>query len=403
MLKTILLLAALLPSFAVAGGFQLNTQGQHALSMGGAFTAFGKGASTVFYNPGAMSFTEKKAITIGGTFVKTNTNYLSPYNGNVEAENPSLIPFHAYLNYLLTDNISVGLAINNPFRSDFKWADNWEGRYVTREMNLNAWYIQPTVSYKVNENLGIGAGVVYGLGNIGFRRAIPVEGAAPFGQEELKINGNGWGFNLGLFYKFNKEGSIGINYRSAIKFNMKNGDATFSDIPITFSETYPSTLKFNTSVKCPSVISAAIAYKFTSALTTTIQLDFTAWSSLDSLNFIFPDHSEVDIRTARNAKNSVCGRVGGQYSFTENLDVRIGAAYDLASVPQDHLSPDLPEADKILLSAGAGYKFNKMLSADIAVGMENYFERKGQFSDANLSGSYKSNSIMIGLGLNYEF
>ncbi|MEP7168489.1 MAG: outer membrane protein transport protein [Bacteroidota bacterium] len=403
MRKVNLLLACMFPFLAFAGGFQINTQGQHALSMGGAYTAFGKGASSVFYNPGAMSLLEKNTVTIGGTFLKTNTNYLSPYNGNVEAQSPALIPFHAYIDYILTEKIAVGLGINNPFRSDFKWADNWEGRYAAQEMKFNAWYIQPTVSYKINDNFGVGGGFVFGIGSMSFRRAIPVEGTAPFGQEELKTNGNGFGFNLGLFYKFNDFTSVGINYRSAVNFDMKNGDAVFSDIPATFADTYPSSAKFNTSVKCPSLISAGVALKFTSALTVLIQLDYTTWSSFDSLNFIFPENEAIDIRTGRNSKSSVCGRVGGQYQFTENVDVRIGAAYDLASVPQDHLSPDLPEADKILLSAGAGYKINKMLSADIAFGMENYFERKGVFSDANLNGSYKSNSIIIGLGLNYEF
>jgi len=396
-------LAILLPSISMAGGFQINTQGQHAVSMGGAFTAVGKKASSVFYNPGAMSMAEKSSITIGGNYLKTGTSYLSPFNGNVKAENPSLIPLHAYVNWMITEKIFVGLGINNPFRSDFKWDDDWEGRYVSQELKFNSWYFQPTVSYKINENFGIGCGVVFGLGNMMFRKAIPVEGTASFGQEELKINGSGIGFNLGLFYKFNKEGSVGICYRSAVNFKMKNGDATFTDIPSTFADTYPSSLKFNTEIKCPSVISAGIAYHFTSALLTTVQLDFTAWSSFDSLNYIFPDHPGLEIRTGRNSKNSICGRVGGQYSFTENFDLRIGAAYDLASVPQDHLSPDLPEADKILLSAGAGYKINRMLSADLTVGIENYFERKGQFSDANLNGSYKSNSLIVGIGLNYEF
>jgi long-chain fatty acid transport protein len=397
------LLAGLMPFFADAGGFQTNTQGQHALSMGGAFTAVGKGASAVFYNPGAMCFAQKNTLTLGGTFIKTKTNFLSAYNGNVESENPALIPFHAYAEYLLTDNLCVGLAITNPFRTDFKWADNWEGRYVVQEMKLNTYYIQPAVSYKVNEKLGVGGGIVFAFSSLNTRRAIPVEGNAPFGNEQLKISGKSFGFNLGLFYKFNEEATAAISYRSLVKFEMKNGDALFSDIPSTFAETYPSSLKFNTSIKMPSVISAGISFKFTNELITTVQLDLTTWKSFDSLNFVFPDKPEVDIRTGRHSKNSVCGRVGGQYSFTENIDVRIGAAYDLASVPQDHLSPDLPEADKILLTTGLGYKFTKMLSGDVTVGMENYFERKGTFSDADLNGSYKSTSMIVGIGLNYEF
>ena len=403
MRKISMLLAGMMPFFAIAGGFQLDMQGQQSLSMGGAFTAFGKGSSTVFYNPGAMSFAEKSTATIGGTFIKTKTNYLSPYNGNVEADNPALVPFHAYLNYVLTEKISFGLGINTPFGSDYKWADNWEGRYVTQEMKFKTTFIQPTFSYRINDYFGAGIGFVYGTGSMNYNKAIPIEGTAPFGEEELKIKGTGFGFNIGLYYQFNEEGTLGLSYRSAVSFDMKNGTATFSDIPPSFADSFPSAAKFNTSIKCPSVISAGFAYKFTKALTATLQIDYTTWASFDSLNFIFPDNPDLDIRTYRNSKNSVCGRVGGQYSFTEAFDVRIGAAYDLASVPQDHLSPDLPDSDKILLTSGIGYKFSKMLSGDLTLGMENYFERKGSFSDANMSGSYKSSSVIVGVGLNFEF
>ncbi|MEO5571648.1 MAG: outer membrane protein transport protein [Bacteroidia bacterium] len=403
MQKIGLLLMFGLPLYVTAGGFQLNTQGQHAMSMGGAYTAIGKDASTVFYNPGAMCFAKKSTITFGGTFIKTKTSYLSAYNGNVEAENPALIPFHAYLNYVLTDKISLGLAINNPFRSDFKWADNWEGRYLVQEMKWSTYYIQPSASYRIRENFGVGGGVVYALGKLNLNRAVPVEGSAPYGGEELKINGNGLGFNLGFFYKFDEEGTVAVNYRSAVKFSMKDGEAAFSDIPASFAGVYPSSAKFETDLQMPSVISTGFSYKFTDELITTLQLDLATWSCFDSLNFVFPENPSLDIRTGRLSKNAVSGRVGGQYSFTENLDVRIGAAYELASVPEDHLSPDLPEADKVVLTTGAGYKFNKMLSGDITVGLENYFERKGSFTDANLSGSYKSTSMIIGIGLNYEF
>jgi long-chain fatty acid transport protein len=393
----------LLPFTVTAGGYQLNTLGQKSFGMGGTFTAIGSDASTVFYNPGAMIFNEKNSVTIGGTFVKIKTNYLSPYNGNVEADNPSLFPYHAYLNYILTDNLALGLSINRPFLSDFRWQDDWEGRYVTQEMKIATTYIQPSVSYKINENFGVGGGFVFGLGSLDYRKAIPVEGNAPYGEEELKITGNGFGFNLGAYFKFSEKGTAGLTYRSSVTFDMKDGDATFTDIPSSFTDVYPATLKFNTYLKCPAVISGGITTQFTDELIVSAQVDYTTWSVFDSLNFVFPGNEGADIRTGRHSKNSICGRVGGQYSFTKEFDLRIGAAYDLASVPQDHLSPDLPESDVVILTAGAGYKFNKTLSADVTIGIQNYFERKGVFTEANMNGSYKSTGTIVGIGLNYEF
>ena len=404
MRKNYLLLIFLVPYVVAAGGFQMNELGQKAFGMGGAFTALSYDASTVYYNPAAMSFGKKNMITIGGSFIKQKTNYLSPYNGNIEADNPALSSVHLYLLYKITDNLSAGLGFNNPFNTNTKWTDDWEGRYVVQQFKLKAYYIQPSISYMVNENFGIGGGLVYGIASTNLRQAIPVEGTNPFGTSEFEINGNGIGVNAGIYVNLNDEAtSFGLTYHSAVKFDLKNGDATFSNIPSSLSSAYPASTTFNSEFKMPSMISIAVAYKFTKNLVTTFQIDRTQWSSFDSLNFELPDYPDLDIRTARSFKNVLTARVGAQYTFEEKVDVRIGAAFDQSPVPQDHLSPDLPDADKILLSAGAGYNFSDNLSGDISLGMDTWFERKGESADQKIEGSYKSNDIVIGLGLNYKF
>jgi long-chain fatty acid transport protein len=404
MRKNYLLLILILPYVAVAGGFQMNELGQKAFGMGGAFTALSNDASTVYYNPGAMSFGKKSMFTFGGSFVKLKTNYLSPFNGNIEADNPAVTAFHLYLVYKITDNLSAGLSINNPFGSNIKWANDWEGRYVVQQFKLKAYYFQPSVSYMLNENIGIGAGMVYGTANTDLRKAIPVEGTVSFGTSEYKINGSGIGINAGVYVNLNDEAtSFGLTFHSPVKFNLKKGDVTFADIPPSLASAYPSSTTFNSEFKMPSIISIGIAYKFTKNLVTTFQIDLTHWSSFDSLNFELPDYPGLDIRTARAFKSALAARVGAQYTFEEKVDVRIGAAFDQSPVPEDHLSPELPDADKILLSAGAGYNFSDNLSGDFSLGMETYFERKGQFSDESFAGSYKSNAIVIGLGINYKF
>ena len=62
----IYMLPLLFPVYCFAGGFQVNTQGQKALGMGGAFTGCGSDASTVYFNPGAIGFLPNKQEVIAG-------------------------------------------------------------------------------------------------------------------------------------------------------------------------------------------------------------------------------------------------------------------------------------------------------------------------------------------------
>lgn len=400
---TLVLLTALLPAFSFAGGFQLNTEGLKGMSIGGAYTAISADASSVFYNPGAMSFNEKSSIIAGIFLSNPKTNYLSPYSGNIEAEDKSQMFFNFYVNYKIAEKLSAGIGINAPFGHEIQWADSWEGRYVTQQFKFKTIYIQPTVSYKINDYVGVGIGLEYAMGNFEMRRAIPVEGSAPFGNSAYKAKANGIGINAGLFVKVNEETRLGLSYRKAVKFDFKDGDVSFTNLPSSLSSNFPATSKFTSALKTPSIISAAIAYNFTENLIATVQLDFMAWSSFDSLNFIITDHSLLDIRTGRNANNCMAARVGAQYHFTDNLDVRIGTAYEQTPVPTEYLSPEFPDANKIILTLGAGFKINEKLGIDLAVGAENYFERKGKFIDANFNGSFKSNNLTFGLALNYNF
>lgn len=402
MIRIKLLLVALLPYLAVAGGFQIINQGQKAMSMGGAFTALTNDASSVFYNPGAMPFSEKSMITLGGCFNKPKINYLSPYSGNIEAESTSLTIFHFYFNYKISEKLVAGISVNNPFGSNIKWSDDWEGRYLVQESKLKTMFIQPTLSYMLNENVGFGAGLVFAHGSYNLRKAIPVQGTSPYGEATFKESANSIGFNAGILIKFNEETNLGVNYRSATKFDFKNGEAVFTNIPLSLASQFPSTAKFNSELKLPSVISIGGSYHFTKNLITTVQLDYNIWSVFDSVNIEYPDYSNLNERTGRESNNCITARVGGQYSFTESFDIRIGAAYDQTPVPENYINPELPDADKILLAFGVGYKFNDKLSGDFTFGLENYFQRKGQFIDKNFSGSYKSNITIFGLGLNYN-
>ncbi|MBK8846273.1 MAG: outer membrane protein transport protein [Bacteroidetes bacterium] len=392
-------LMAMIPISASAGGFQINTQGVKSLAMGSTFVGVGNDASTVFFNPGGMSLLSKSMFTAGTTFIMPKASYLSPYSGNIDMEKQTFTPIQLYGVYKL-NNLSVGLSVNNPYGLGSKWADDWEGRYVSQEVALATFYIQPSVGYQFNDKIGIGAGFVFATGHATVRRA-----AQPINDDinvKLEGGGNGVGYNIGVFVKPNDKISVGLCYRSGVNVKLKDGDATLTGIPTSLSSTLPASTTFTSELDLPSVISFGVSYKIKSNIMVTAGYDFTGWNSYDSLNFLFPDHPELDSRNERNYKSTGAIRIGAQYTLKEKIDIRAGFSTDKSPVQDGFVSPELPDADKSAISLGAGYRINDKLSVDLAYVYESLKERQGTYKDANFSGSYKTIINAFAIGINYS-
>lgn len=52
------------------------------------------------------------------------------------------------------------------------WGDNWSGAHLVQEINLSAYTIQPTVSYKICDRLSIGAGLMVAWGKFDLSRSL---------------------------------------------------------------------------------------------------------------------------------------------------------------------------------------------------------------------------------------
>jgi long-chain fatty acid transport protein len=294
------------------------------------------------------------------------------------------------------------LGYNSLYNYSNKWDEDWEGRYITQETKFTTTIIEPAISYKFNESFGIGVGYLYGFGKYESRKAIAETGTTSEASTVWNGKGKSGAVTASMFAKFSDEASAGFTFRSPMNYKIKDGSASFSGIPSSVTDQYPSVSAFTSEYKFPASVSGAVAYQFTSALTTTVQIDFNLWSRMDSLHIIFSD-SSFSTHTGQQLNNTIDARVGVQYDFTEQFNLRGGFAYEQTPFPTEHVTPDCPDANKILFSLGLGYKLNDKLSADLVIAVENYFERKAQDVATNFSGSYKTVKYLAGIGFNYDF
>ena len=406
--KFILSAGVFLPVAGFGQGFQVYLQGQVQQGMGGAGIGLSQDASTLFYNPGASSFVKGNSVQIGGTAIFSNVAFTDANTFDVyRTKSPVGSPFAAYGLFEMKKEgkLKLGLAAYTPFGSGIKWEDNWGGRFVLTEAKIFALFIQPTISYKINDKIGVGGGFIYSYGSVNLQKDIPVSNASgTYGHAELNGKANGFGFNLGIHIKPIEQLSIGITYRSQVNMKVKSGDATFTNLPSSLESNFPNTT-FTTSLPLPQIASLGLAYKASEKLDVVLDFNYGFWKSYDSLSFDYTDNTSslTDTRSPRMYHNSYAIRLGAQYKVTEKLAVRLGVAFSQTPVPDDYVSPETPDADRFAYTAGIGYNFTEHFGANASFQFLAYQRDQTINLENNITGTYKVKALIPGLSLHYNF
>lgn len=401
-----LIFAASLPLAVFAQGFQVNLQGQVQQGMGGAGTAYVSDGAVLFFNPGAVSFLKGNTIHAGVSPTISRGRFLDKNTGQVaETESPVSYPFAVYGAFELKDSsrLKLGLAIYTPFGSTVDWQDNWMGRFALTHLQLQSIFMQPTVSYKLTDKLGIGAGFVYANGKVNLQKDIPVaNNNGDFGHAELSGSANGFGFNAGIYFKPVEKFSIGLTYRSQVNMKVESGDATFT-MPASLGSNFPNG-KFKATLPLPRVVTLGFAFMPNDKLALALDVNFVGWSAYDTLAFDYETNtpSLQDTRSARRYKDIFAFRLGGQYRITEKLAARLGVAYGISPVPDGYVTPETPDANRINYTVGLGYTITKSFGVNASF-LFTALKREDTNIETKLSGTYRTNVCVPGLSLFYNF
>ncbi len=374
------------------------------------------------FNPGALAtLNAKYSLAMGGSLIWTNTEYTNLTNSklNAETDSPVSTPFYLYGSAKLTDKLAVGLAVYTPFGSTNVWGDTWAGRYLIQEIAMKSIYIQPTVSYKVNDWMSVGAGLNVVYGQFSLRKAFPITNPIDGeyltdGGAELSGSTVKYGYNLGVFLQPTEKLNVGISYRSNIDIELdeSEGEGIFS---------YPSTLppaliaayqemglkngSFAATLPLPASLNVGLAYQIDEKWLVSADVNFVEWSVYDKLEFVSKDANALNSSNKRDWSNSMTYRVGAQYLACEKLTLRAGFYYDETPTNDKYYSPETPGADKIGITTGFSYLVNEKLSIDGAF-IYSKGEKRTAFdtnTDPNFGGEYQNTAFIPSVGITYNF
>ncbi|MGE5753782.1 MAG: OmpP1/FadL family transporter [Deltaproteobacteria bacterium] len=379
---------------ATAAGFRLPEAGAKAMGMGFAFTAQADDPSAIYFNPAGITQLEGQNVMVGATYIKENgatftgttplTLNTSTGTFDVRSETQKDLDFvvpNAYWTRKASPNFAYGIGFFVPFGLAQEYQNKQTGifRNQVNKVEIETFVVNPTVAWKVNDVLSLGAGIdfMYGKAKLAQTGVVRL-GAAPLDQVnlfQLDLDGDGtaWGYNFGVLLVPSKNWKVGASYRSPFRLDIKDGGVEIRAInstvpfvpgtggPFTAAQVFGGTsfdTAASTSIHMPATAALGIAY-VRDRLTLEADLDATFWHSFKSLIIDIHNNTPLlpDAVRPENWKDVVAVRVGAEYRVTEPFAVRAGFAYDPTPVPASTMSPLLPDADRLNYMAGLGYKY----------------------------------------------
>lgn len=418
------LLAIAFSGSAAAAGFQL--QNQTGSGNGNAFAgaaAAAEDAGTVFFNPAGMSYLARgHNISLSGTVLhrvidfsnqgSTTVNAglfpLGTTNGG-DAGGTSFLP-HGYWVWGLSQQLSIGLGIGPTFGNKTEYDFDFVGRNAGYFAEIAQININPSLSWKINDQVSIGGGINFAHNETHFKQGLAFLGAGAT-SNHLDVKGDDWavGYNLGAMFQVAKSTRIGLTYRSELEFDLEGKQKT----SITgFGSPLLANQDISAKLKTPANASLAISHMVNDRLELLADYTWTDWSVVDTIQLKNKQTGANLSALSYNFKDSWRVGVGGNYQYNNDLKLRFGIAHDKAPVKSAaDRTMTLPDTDRTWLSFGVKYKLSPQASVD--VGYTHIFFANGKTERAVdfpagatrqvIRGDWDNSVDIVSAQLNYSF
>lgn len=393
-IRNLLAATTLFLSFsATAGGFLVYEPFADSMARGGAQVANANKPTAIWFNPAGLVFQGDFGLTLGALYT-TADNSFSPKDGrpDVSAVPGNYVLPHMFVAASPVDWMSIGIGAYSVYGLGTEWPDGWLGRQFGIYSAMTTVSINPTVAFKIGDNLGIGLGADIIRGSVETRSGIP----EPIGGEAL-FGGEGWGygFNVGVAWRvFPQVFHLGAAYRSRAKMDF-TGRIDYSPPPEFERDLIDQ--DGTGELVVPDIIALGASYWPHPKLELALDGVIVLWNTYDVTKIELADGTPMD--QVHNYHASGVVRLGVEWDTpVEGLIVRGGVIYDQSPAPSDRLEPTLPDADQIDFTAGVGYEW-QWLAVDLGYQLAWFLPAEATGGEAGPEGTYKTLAHMVGLGL----
>jgi long-chain fatty acid transport protein len=256
-----------------------------------------------------------------------------------------------FYSHSVSPDLKVGLALTGNFGSVVKYDEGWVGRYRAQEGTLLGFSFLPSVAWRVNENLSMGASLNAMVGK--FETKVAVNNI--IGSDgSLKLDDNAWGFgaNLGLLYEVNRGTRFGITYNSPVKLDFK-AQPQWNDlgpgIRLLLASRGLLDANVDLGVTVPQGVMASFYHEVDPRWAVLGSVGWQQWSKFGEVEVGVDSNNPIGLTTKLNFKDTWHVAGGVQYRLSDAWLINGGIAYD--SGFQDN------NAVALALPANAAWRF----------------------------------------------
>jgi long-chain fatty acid transport protein len=403
-------------AFAVGGvygsGYSVYEQGAEAMANAGAFTARADDPSAIFFNPAGLARLDGSRLNVGTNAIfLTGSEFESAGTGQRfnQADNIAW-PSSLYYTHKVNDRWAYGLGFTSPFGLKTQWDSSFEGRFISRESNLAVAAFNANGSFKVGKSWSVAVGIDWAKADIReLSRDLDLAALCGPGCEGFsKLTGDGTdiGWNVAAQWVGESGWRWGGSYRAEMKPDI-DGEVDFS-VPVAVSAFFPDG-GAKAIIPLPASFATGVGYvgkKWEGE----IDVVWTGWSVFEHLDIDIETNTLAvgDISQTEDWHDTYSYRVGYSYHINDRHEYRLGAYLDRNPVPNTHVRPRLPDADRTSAQVGYGYAGKGGFTFDVAYQALFFDDRTATGSPTSASdpvqpGEYTNFTSLLGVSVGWKW
>ncbi|NMG15123.1 OmpP1/FadL family transporter [Aromatoleum bremense] len=367
-------LLAMASGVASAAGFQLMEQ--NASGLGNAYAgsaAVAENAGTIFFNPAGMTQLQAREASFGVAAVRPSFEFSDKgsqsgvLRGNGDdAGGWAALP-NAYLSWALNKDLYVGVGLSAPFGLVTDYDESWVGGAQSLNFEIKTYNINPSIAYRVNDKLSLGAGLNWQRAEAEYERIAAVAPGLATTFATLDVDSDAWGWNIGVLFTPSPSMKIGVSYRSKIEHELE-GDLKLKG---TLAGAVPQTTsgKARADVDLPDTLIMSVAQQLDERWEMLGDLSWTGWSNIKKVDIDRRSGplSGVTVQTLNtDYRDSWRVALGANYKLNDAWKLKFGVAYDQAPVRgRDRRLVALPDNDRTWFALGGQWKATKTTTLDV--------------------------------------
>jgi long-chain fatty acid transport protein len=276
--------------------------------------------------------------------------------------------------------------------------------------------VLPTVSYKVNDWLAVGAGLNAMFGFLDSQMAVNNGPGGPLwngGDGQLKIKDANWGFgaNAGVLVKFSEQTRVGVSYLSRVHLdfsvtpswsNLRPGLATALDRAGLLNG------KLNLGSTVPQQVMAGVYHDLNRQWSLMLDAGWQNWAVFGQPTIGVTSENTTSLTLDNNYQNTWHLAGGAEFRLNPDWPLTGGVSYDSSPMTDDNRTVTLPLGSTWRFGLGAMWQVSKQVNLGAAYqflwnGDLGVDQNRGPLA-GRVAGTYEGSYLMfVALNLNWKF